>query len=377
MEVAPAAGAQPADTGLLALLHELVDQRGGTGLVDALGIISWRRQAESEADRAGTVPRQGLGELSQEADGGRIGEVEPAELGGSNGDIDPIQMRGERGWPHPASGEEVVGAQGEVDRVPTFSQRGTRHRDPGGEIRDATWPDDAGGVVTEIPGDHGRVVGEGRGHRPRPAVGQLEHQRVRPGVARAAGLDEAIAQHPDPGPAPPPADGASRQQHAVAVSLGEEDRDDPQAEGLRRAEQRVELPSRRRSTPRASGMKLSQASPTRTSRKPAAAIAPGRRPPRRRRTPARGRDRWRRAGSRGRRAGRSSKDEEVDPAGDVDHLPGDVARLGEARKTTVCATSSGSPAARIAVRSTMRSFMRGLPALNASVPMIPGRSRCW
>src|SRR2546421_2978034 len=45
---------------------------------------------------------------------------------------------------------------------------------------------------------------------------------------------------------------------------------------------------------------------------------------------------------------------------------------GEQRKTMVLATSSGSPGARIAVRRIMRSFILGLPALNASVAMIPG-----
>ena len=44
----------------------------------------------------------------------------------------------------------------------------------------------------------------------------------------------------------------------------------------------------------------------------------------------------------------------------------------EQRKAIAFATSCGSPARRIAVRLTIRSFMSGLPKLNASVPMIPG-----
>ena len=44
----------------------------------------------------------------------------------------------------------------------------------------------------------------------------------------------------------------------------------------------------------------------------------------------------------------------------------------EQRKAIAFATSCGSPARRIAVRCTMRSFIAALPKLKASVPMTPG-----
>jgi hypothetical protein len=44
----------------------------------------------------------------------------------------------------------------------------------------------------------------------------------------------------------------------------------------------------------------------------------------------------------------------------------------EQRKAIAFATSCGSPARRKAVRRIIRSFMSGLPKLNASVPITPG-----
>ena len=156
-------------------------------------------------------------------------------------------------------------------RIPALSQRGSRQRQPGGEIGEPPRPDDPGGVVTEVPGDHGRVVGEGRRHGSRPAVGRLQHQRVGPGVAGPPGSTSpslSTGRRVGP-PCGSPPDGAAARSHREP---GQEHRDDPQAAGSAPPRAACRSASRRLSTPRASGMKLSQASPTRTWRKPASAI---------------------------------------------------------------------------------------------------------
>ena len=85
------------------------------------------------------------------------------------------------------------------------------------------------------------MVGEARRHRPRPAVGELQHERVRPGVTRASGFRHPLAEHADPAPTGVPHHRPGGQEDAVAVSLDEEHRDDPHAVGTGDAEQGVEL----------------------------------------------------------------------------------------------------------------------------------------